>query len=66
MLFGSKRERFEEDDSTQGVIPFEDYATREQKQDETPVKEIITYERKKPKRRLSPYYWGFLNSRHKF
>ena len=50
MLFGSKRERFEQDDSTQGVIPFEDYATSEQKQDETPVKEIITYERKKPKR----------------
>ena len=50
MLFGSKRERFEKVDSAQGVIPFEEYATWGQKQDETPVKEIITYEREKPKR----------------
>src|SRR5690554_1379832 len=44
MLFGSKRERFEKVDSTQGVIPFEEYATLEQKQDQTPVKETITYQ----------------------
>ena len=50
MLFGSKRERFEKVDSSQGVIPFEEYATEEQKQNETPVKELITYEREKPKR----------------
>ena len=50
MLFGSKRERFEKVDSAQGVIPFEEYASQEQKQDQTPVKEIITYEREKPKR----------------
>ena len=50
MLFGSKRERFEKSDSIQGVIPFEEYATGEQKQDQTPVKEIITYERVRPKR----------------
>ena len=50
MLFGSKRERFEKADSSQGVIPFEEYATEEQKQNETPVKELITYEREKPKR----------------
>ena len=36
-------------DSAQGVIPFEEYATQEQKQEQTPVKEIITYEREKPK-----------------
>ena len=50
MLFGSKRERFEKIDSAQGVIPFEEYAPWEQKQDQTPVKEVITYEREKPKR----------------
>ena len=50
MLFGSKRERFEKVDSSQGVIPFEEYATQVQKQDQTPVKEIITYEREKPKK----------------
>ncbi|MDD4439892.1 MAG: IS66 family transposase [Tissierellia bacterium] len=50
MLFGSKRERFEKVDSAQGVIPFEEYATQEQKQEQTPVKEIITYEREKPKK----------------
>ena len=37
-------------DSAQGVIPFEEYATQEQKQEQTPVKEIITYEREKPKK----------------
>ncbi len=50
MLFGSKRERFEKADPAQGVIPFEEYATVEQKQDQTPVKETITYQREKPKR----------------
>jgi hypothetical protein len=33
MLFGSKRERFEKADSAQGVIPFEEYATQELKQE---------------------------------
>ncbi len=47
MLFGSKRERFEAD-SSQTKIDFEEYATEEQQQDETPVKETITYEREKP------------------
>ena len=47
MLFGSKRERFEAD-STQIKIEFEEYASAEQLQDETPVKETITYEREKP------------------
>ncbi len=47
MLFGSKRERFEAD-STQIKIEFEEYATAEQLQDETPVKETITYDREKP------------------
>lgn len=47
MLFGSKRERFEAD-STQTKINFEEYASAEQQQDQTPVKETITYEREKP------------------
>lgn len=46
MLFGSKRERFEAD-SAQTKIDFDEYATQEQQQDETPVKETITYEREK-------------------
>lgn len=49
MLFGSKRERFE-GDKNQVKIAFEDYASEQQKQDETPVKEKITYERSKPKK----------------
>jgi len=47
MLFGSKRERFEAD-SSQIKIEFEEYASAEQLQDETPVKETITYDREKP------------------
>ena len=46
MLFGSKSERFE-GDTNQMKIEFEEYATEEEKKDETPVKETITYERKK-------------------
>jgi len=46
MLFGSKRERFI-GDSGQGVLPFEEYATEEEKKDDTPIKEVITYEREK-------------------
>ncbi|MFN2424629.1 MAG: transposase, partial [Cryomorphaceae bacterium] len=46
MLFGSKRERFEADGS-QTKIEFEEYASKELQQDETPVKETITYEREK-------------------
>ncbi len=46
MLFGSKRERFEAD-ASQTKIQFEEYANEEVKQDETPVKETITYEREK-------------------
>ena len=49
MLFGSKRERFEADEN-QVKIEFEEYASEQQKQDETPVKEKITYERSKPKK----------------
>ena len=48
MLFGSKRERFAKHHPAQGVIPFEEYATEEQKLDQTSIKEIITYERDKP------------------
>jgi transposase len=46
MLFGSKSERFE-GDTNQMKIEFEEYATEEEKKDETPVKETITYEREK-------------------
>jgi transposase len=46
MLFGSKRERFEAD-ASQTKIQFEEYANEQEKQDETPVKETITYEREK-------------------
>jgi transposase len=46
MMFGSKRERFEAD-SNQTKIEFEEYATEAEKQDQTPVKETITYQRHK-------------------
>jgi len=46
MLFGSKSERFE-GDTNQMKIEFDEYATDEEKQDETTVKETITYEREK-------------------
>jgi transposase len=49
MLFGSKRERFEVD-KNQMKIEFADYASEAEKQDETPVIEKITYERKKPQK----------------
>lgn len=47
MLFGSKRERFE-GNKDQTKIEFEDYANQEEQQDETSVKEKISYERPKP------------------
>jgi transposase len=46
MLFGSKSERFE-GDTNQMKIEFEEYATEEEKKDETLVKETITYQREK-------------------
>ena len=49
MLFGSKSERFE-GDKTQMKIGFADYASQQEKQDEAPVKEKITYERTKAKK----------------
>lgn len=46
MLFGSRSERFE-GDTNQMKIEFEEYASEQEKQNETTVKEIITYEREK-------------------
>jgi transposase len=46
MYFGSKRERFVADQN-QVKIEFEEYATEAEKQDVTPVKETITYQRVK-------------------
>jgi transposase len=48
MLFGSKKERFIAVNTAQLQISFEDFATAEVLQDETPVKEKIVYERVKP------------------
>jgi transposase len=48
MLFGAKSEQFiKKDEPILQQIPFEEYATQEEKQDETPVKEKITYEPEK-------------------
>ena len=49
MLFGSKRERFEQDDSTQGVIPFEDYATREQNRTKLLLRKLLLMKERNPK-----------------
>ncbi len=48
MLFGSKKERFIAVDKAQLQLSFEDFASEEVLQDETPVKEKIVYEREKP------------------
>ena len=45
MLFGSKRERFVNEDVAQLLLSFEEFASQETLEDETPVKEKITYER---------------------
>lgn len=47
MLFGAKSEQFKSDLPVLKEIPFEEYATKEEKLDETPVIETITVERKK-------------------
>lgn len=47
MLFGSKKERFINEDKNQLTLSFEEFASEEALEDETPVKEKITYERKK-------------------
>ena len=47
MLFGAKSEQFKTDLPALKEIPFEEYATVEEKSDETPVVETITVERKK-------------------
>ena len=46
MLFGAKSEQFKTDLPALKEIPFEEYATVEEKSDETPVVETITIERK--------------------
>jgi len=48
MLFGSKKERFISENKNQLTILFEEFASQEVLEDETPVKEKITYEREKP------------------
>jgi transposase len=48
MLFGSKKERFIAKDTAQLTIPFEEFASQQEQEDTTPVKEKITYEREKP------------------
>jgi transposase len=50
MQFGSKRERFVAD-KNQTSIEFNEYANQEEKQDQTPVKETVTYERAKAERK---------------
>lgn len=47
MLFGSKKERFIKENEAQLSLSFEEFASQEALVDETPVKEKITYERKK-------------------
>ncbi|PKR81287.1 hypothetical protein CW751_05560 [Brumimicrobium salinarum] len=47
MLFGSKKERFINENKDQLALSFEEFASQEALADETPVKEKITYERKK-------------------
>jgi transposase len=48
MLFGSKKERFIGVDKAQLLLAFEDFASEEALNDQTLVKEKITYEREKP------------------
>ena len=48
MLFGSKKERFISENKNQLIMLFEEFASQEFLEDETPVKEKITYEREKP------------------
>ncbi len=48
MLFGSKKERFISENKEQLAFLFEEFASQEALEDETPVKEKITYEREKP------------------
>ena len=48
MLFGTKSERFEKSDVDVSQLTFfDEYASEEEKEDQIPVKETITYERKK-------------------
>jgi transposase len=48
MLFGSKKERFIAQDNAQLTFCFEEFASQQEQEDTTPVKEKITYERSKP------------------
>lgn len=48
MLFGSKKERFISENKNQLIMLFEEFTSQESLEDETPVKEKITYEREKP------------------
>jgi transposase len=50
MLFGSKKERFIAEDKAQLLFSFEEFASTEDLNDQTPVKEKISYEREKPKK----------------
>lgn len=48
MLFGSKKERFIAQDKTQLLFAFEEFASQEEQTEQAPVKEKISYERRKP------------------
>lgn len=48
MLFGLKKERFISENKEQLKFLFEEFASQEALEDETPVKEKVTYEREKP------------------
>lgn len=50
MLFGSKRERFIQENPSQLIFQFEDFASDQELNDTTLVKETISYEREKPSR----------------
>jgi hypothetical protein len=50
MLFGSKKERFIAEDKAQLLFSFEEFASTEDLNDQTPVKEKISYESEKPKK----------------
>ena len=48
MLFGEKKERFISENKEQLKFIFDEFASQEALEDETPVKEKVTYEREKP------------------
>jgi hypothetical protein len=61
ILFRSKKERFISEDQAQLLFSFEEFGSAEDLNDQTPVKEKISYEREKPTVVATRRFYSFIS-----